>query len=236
MIARKSLQNQLEEIERAICEQADRIEAMIKSAYRGLCERCLGTADEVLAMEREINRTEVVIEEHCLTLLALQQPVASDLRRTAAALKINSDLERIADLALNLAERTESLAGQTQIEIPERLSQMVLFAIEMFRDARSAFLHSDAKMAESVCRRDSELDAMNREVIRDLVAKMESEPSRVSAYLHIFSASRIVERIGDHATNIAEDVEYVVDGEIRRHQGARADETSAEPIGGSPSG
>jgi len=227
MIARKSLQNQLAEIEQAICEQADRIESMIRSAYRGLCERCLGTADEVLAMEQQINRNEVTIEEHCLTLLALQQPVASDLRRTAAALKINSDLERIADLALNLAERTESLAGHIDIEIPDRLSQMVLFAIEMLHDARLAFLNSDMQLARKVCQSDSELDAMNREVIQHLVGKMESEPDRVSAYLHIFSASRIVERIGDHATNIAEDVEYVVDGEIRRHQGGRIGEQSA---------
>lgn len=220
MIARKSLQNQLAEIEEAICEQADRIESMIRSAYRGMCERCLGTADEVMAMEKQINRTEVAIEEQCLALLALQQPVASDLRRTAAALKINSDLERIADLALNLAERTESLASHPDIEIPEVLSEMVLFAIEMLRGARQAFLNSDASLAEQVCRNDAELDAMNRVVISDLVAKMEAEPDRTAGYLHIFSASRIVERIGDHATNIAEDVEYVVDGEIRRHRTA----------------
>ena len=224
MIARKSLQNQLGEIEEAICEQADRIESMIRLAYRGLCERCLGTADEVLAKEKLINRTEVAIEEQCLVLLALQQPVASDLRRTAAALKINSDLERIADLALKLAERTESLASHSEIEVPPVLSEMVLFAIEMLRDARKAFLNSDVVLAKKVCRDDSELDGMNRQVIGELVGKMEAEPNRVSAYLHMFSASRIVERIGDHATNIAEDVEYVVDGEIRRHRFGRATE------------
>ncbi|MCD0460254.1 phosphate signaling complex protein PhoU [Roseiconus lacunae] len=218
MIARKSLEHHLSAIEDAISGQCDQIESMIRLAYHGLCERCVGTADKVMAMEERINENEVLIEEECLTVLALQQPVASDLRRTAAALKINSDLERIADLALNLAERTESLAKFPQLDIPDRLTNMVLFSIEMLHDAREAFLKTDRTLAAKVRRDDSELDDLNRQVIVELTEKMEANPELVSGYLHLFSASRIVERIGDHATNIAEDIEYVVDGEIHRHQ------------------
>jgi phosphate transport system protein len=218
MVARKSLEKSLSAIEDAILTQGERAESMIRTAYRGMCERCVGTADKVLAMEERINALEVEIEEHCLELLALHQPVASDLRRVAAALKVNADLERIADLALNLAERTEALADYPQIDIPDRLSEMVLFAIEMFRDACRAFLEVNKTLAIEVGRMDNELDEMNRQVIAELTERMEQAPESVSGYLHVFSASRIVERIGDHATNIAEDVEYVVDGEIHRHQ------------------
>ncbi|OYP29880.1 phosphate signaling complex protein PhoU [Rhodopirellula sp. MGV] len=218
MIARKSLEQSLEMIEDSISGQCDQIEAMIRSAYRGLCERCMGTADNVLAMEERINENEVQIEEHCLAVLALHQPVASDLRRTAAALKINADLERIADLALNLAERTESLVEFPHLEIPSRLTDMVLFSINMLRDAREAFLKVDKGLAMKVRGDDCKLDEMNRQVILELTEKMTAHPEWVSGYLHVFSASRIVERIGDHATNIAEDIEYVVDGEIHRHQ------------------
>ena len=218
MVARKPLQSTLADIEDAIVKQSERIEVMVVSAYQGLQDRCLGTAESIFSMEEEINREEVAIEEKCLSVLALQQPVASDLRRTAAALKINVDLERIADLALNLAERTEAVIAYPRIVIPKQLSQMVLFALEMVRDARKSFLTSDTELAQEVCRRDSELDEMNRSVIAELIQEMESDPINVAGYLHVFSASRIVERIGDHATNIAEDVEYVVDGEIHRHR------------------
>lgn len=214
----RSLESSLASIETAVSEQANRVESMVRAAYRGLCERCLGTADEVLAMEVVINDSEVVIEDRCLELLALHQPVAIDLRRIAGVLKINSDLERIADLSLNLAERTEALAVHPDIQVPAELADMVACAIRMLRDARNAFMNSDVELAKEVCQRDDELDEMNRLMIDELVKVMESRPDQVSGYLQVFSATRIVERIGDHATNIAEDVEYIVDGEITRHR------------------
>ena len=215
---RRCLETSLEAIETAVSDQANRVESMVRAAYRGLCERCLGTADEVLAMEVVINDSEVIIEEKCLELLALHQPVAIDLRRVAGALKINGDLERIADLSLNLAERTEALALHPDVSIPTELADMVACAIRMLRDAKNAFVNNDVELAKEVCRRDDELDEMNRELIVALVKVMETNPSQVSGYLQVFSATRIVERIGDHATNIAEDVEYIVNGEITRHR------------------
>ena len=225
MIARRLLQDGINKIESSICDQSDRVEQMIRTAYRGMSERCLGTADEVKAMEQLINEYEVTIETECLTLIALHQPVASDLRRIAAALKINADLERIADLALNLAERTESLADYPEITVPSELADMVLFAIKMLHRAKQAFLENDAEMAVEVCEMDSELDEMNRHLISELVKEMDAGEVHASGLLHVFSASRIVERMGDHATNIAEDVEFIVNGEIRRHRFGRVNES-----------
>ena len=205
-------------LETEVSNLADQVEAMVRAAYRGLRERCLGTADKVLEMEAVINDAEVEIENHCLAILALQQPVAIDLRRVAGALKINADLERIADLSLNLAERTEDLALHSDVEIPMGLADMVTCAMGMLRDAKSAFINSDADLARAVCRRDDELDGLNRDLIKQLVKLMEANSDKVAGYLHVFSAVRIVERIGDHATNIAEDVEYIVDGDITRHR------------------
>lgn len=213
----KHLEFDLRDLETALTVQALAVEEMVQAAYEGLRTRSLGAAEEVFEREAEINRTEVLIEEQCLRMLAVHQPVAVDLRRVTSALKINSDLERIGDLSLNLAERTEDLISHPETPIPDALAKMVRHALQMLRDANRAFVDIDASLAESVCQRDDEIDAMNRDVIRSLAQKMESHPEQVSGLLHVFSASRIVERIGDHATNIAEDVVYLARGEITRH-------------------
>lgn len=214
----KHLQIDLSDIEQLLSEQAVTVDEMVLESYRGLCDRSSGAAAKVLAMESLINQSEVNIEEHCLNVLALQQPVAIDLRRVAAMLKINGDLERIADLALNLAERTESLIRFPEIKIPNKLEEMLKCALQMVRDSHLAFARVDTDLARDVCKRDDIVDALNREVITSLVAEMENSPTQVSGYLHVFSASRIIERIGDHATNIAEDVIYLAEGSIARHQ------------------
>ncbi|MCA9239772.1 MAG: phosphate signaling complex protein PhoU [Planctomycetales bacterium] len=214
----KHMQFELTDLEREVTSQAERVEAMVVAASRGLHERCLGTAAEVLSEESVLNASEVEIEERCLKLLAMYQPVAVDLRRVCSALKINSDLERIGDLALNLAERTESLVEFPQVQVPQKLEAMVEVALDMLRDARRSFVELDADLAHAVRERDDEVDQMNEEVIHSLLKQMEADPAQVPGYLHVFSASRIVERIGDHATNIAEDVVYLVSGAIPRHK------------------
>ncbi len=213
----KHLQFELADLESVVTAQAELVEEMVRAASRGLHDRRLGAAGEVLSNETAINRSEVSIEEQCLDLLATHQPVAVDLRRVAAILKMNADLERIGDLALNLAERAESLIEFPQVPIPEMLEVMVECAIAMLRDARQAFVEMDLDLASDVCRRDDEVDAMNEQLIKGLVKRMADDPVQVPGYLHVFSASRIVERIADHATNIAEDVAYLVNGTISRH-------------------
>ncbi len=213
----KHLERDLEALEREILDQSSRVEEMISKACQALLERRADLAHEVAAKELEINVREVKIEEECLKILALHQPVAVDLRRTATVLKINTELERIADLTVNIAERTISLAEHPEFEIPAKLERMFVRASDMVHDALDAFVDLDVEQAREVCRRDDEVDDFNRQVIDDLLETMRTRSDLVEAALHFFSVCRHVERIGDCATNIAEDVIYLVEGEIARH-------------------
>jgi phosphate transport system protein len=213
----KHLERDLESLEREILDQSSRVEEMIGKSCQALFERRSDIASEVAATEIEINVREVKIEEDCLKILALHQPVAVDLRRTATVLKINSELERIADLAVNIAERTISLAEHPEFEIPAKLERMFVRASEMVHEALDAFVDQDVDAAREVCRRDDEVDEYNRRIIDDLVDTMRTKSELVEPALHFFSVCRHVERIGDCATNIAEDVIYLVEGEIARH-------------------
>jgi len=213
----KHLERDLEALEHEILDQSSRVEEMIAKACQALIERRPDLANEVIANELEINVREVEIEEDCLKILALHQPVAVDLRRTATVLKINTDLERIADLAVNIAERTISLAEHPEFAIPAKLERMFVRASDMVHEALDAFVDQDVEAARNVCRRDDEIDEYNRRVIDDLLETMRTRSDLVEAALHFFSDCRHVERIGDCATNIAEDVIYLVEGEIARH-------------------
>ncbi len=214
----KHLQRDMEQIHREILSLSASVEEVLDKAARSLCEGRLDLAREVIAGDEAIDQQEVHIEEECLKILALHQPVAVDLRRIATVLKVNSDLERMADLAVNIAQRAEFLITQPRFPIPVRLRRMVDLTTMMVRSALDAFVNLDAQAARRVCALDDEVDAYNREVIEELQQVMRSDPSRVEAGLHCFSASRHVERIADHATNIAEDVIYLVEGEIARHR------------------
>ena len=151
-------------------------------------------------------------------MLALHQPVAVDLRRVATVLKVNSDLERIADLAVNISERALVLVLHPEFEFPNKLDRMVEAAIGMVRDALDAFVRLDVEAARDVCKRDDVVDELNRQVIVDLKSFLQDNIDEIEPALQYFSAARHIERIGDHATNIAEDVIYLVDGEIARHR------------------
>jgi phosphate transport system protein len=214
----KHLERDLENLEREVLTQSSVVEEMISKACRALREARPDLAVEVVAQDRRVDETEVQIEEACLKILALHQPVAVNLRRVTAILKINNDLERIADLAGNIAERAQSLAGHPEFKIPLTLDRMSHEAIEMVRAALDAFVELDVDSARAICARDNHVDALNREVIREVYDIMRSSPDLIEPALHFFSAARHVERIADHATNIAEDVIYLVLGEIARHK------------------
>lgn len=214
----KHLQRDMESIQREILALSGMVEESIHRARRALLERRLDLAAEVVEEDSEIDRREVHVEEECLKMLALHQPVAVDLRRIATVLKINSDLERIADLAVNIAERAQALSEYPDMPIPSRLERMIDLATLMVRSALDAFVNMDAQAARRVCTLDDEVDRYNCEVIDELHEQMETHPHLIRAALHCFSASRHAERIADHATNIAEDVIYLVEGEIARHR------------------
>ena len=213
----KHLERDLEALEHEILDQSSRVEEMIAKACQALIERRSDIANEVIANELEINVREVEIEEDCLKILALHQPVAVDLRRTATILKINNELERIADLAVNIAERAQCLSDHAEFPIPLGLKRMVTLATHMVRSALNAFVNLDAHAAREILVLDEQVDQYNVEVIDRLQQAMRADPENVAPALHCFSAARHIERIADHATNIAEDVIYLVEGEIVRH-------------------
>ncbi|MGE0757367.1 MAG: phosphate signaling complex protein PhoU [Pirellulaceae bacterium] len=214
----KHLQRDLETLHQEILTLSASVEEMIDKAARALTDRQPDLAEEVIELDTLVDRREVHIEEECLKILALHQPVAIDLRRIATVLKVNSDLERIADLAVNIAERAKALDDFPTYPLPAKLSQMAVIATHMVRGALDAFVNLDAAAARRLIALDQNVDDLNVEIIRDLQNLMQQNPSLVPPALFCFSATRHIERIADHATNIAEDVVYLVEGDIVRHR------------------
>lgn len=173
---------------------------------------------QMIQHDDAIDACDVSIEDTCLKILALHQPVAADLRRIAAAMKIGGELERIADLGVNIAERAAALVQFPTMYVSPKLTNMSHLAMLMVDDALAAYMSLDVAAAREICSRDSEVDDLNRQIIAELTEIMQKEPQLVPPAMHLFSACRHIERIGDHATNIAEDVIYLVEGDIVRHQ------------------
>jgi phosphate transport system protein len=213
----KHLQRDLDNLQRDLLALAASVEEAIHKAIRALQEREADPAEEVIAGDTQIDQEENHIEEECLKILALHQPVAVDLRRIAAALKINTDLERMADLAEDIAERALHLARLPVIPVPAKLQRMTDLTATMVRQSLDSFVNLDPRQARRVCRLDDDVDRYNNEIIQELIGLMQESPAKVEAGLSLFSATRHLERIADHATNIAEDVVYLVEGTIIRH-------------------
>lgn len=213
----KHLQRDLEQLNKRLLGMSGLVEEMIDQATRALAERREEWAEQVVASDAEVDQQEVQIEEECLKILALHQPVAVDLRRIATVLKANADLERIADLAVSIAERAQAIADSPSFPIPDQLERMVALATQMVRGAMDAFVNLDSAAASRILRLDDTVDALNRDIIAELQTLMQQDPHLVAPALHCFSATRHIERIADHATNIAEDVIYLVEGDIVRH-------------------
>ena len=211
------LNRDLENVQRRVLSLASAVEQIVEKSIRALFERDAALARTLMASDTPIDMEENVIEEECLKILALHQPVAVDLRRVATIVKINSDLERMADLAVNIAERALALAQGPEVHVPATFRQMTDLTNTMVRDSLDAFLKLDVALAKRVCRLDDEVDRYNREIIDHVSEFMKQSPSNVDPGLHMFSAARQLERIADHATNIAEDVVYLVEGKIIRH-------------------
>jgi phosphate transport system protein len=220
----KHLERDLDELKEDLLVLAGSVEEALHKSIRALQERDAELASEVIEGDNQIDEDENRVEENCLKMLALHQPVAIDLRRIAAAMKINGELERMADLAEDIAERAVHLAGLPPIAVPARLQRMTDLTTSMVRQSLDAFVNLDARQARTVCRLDDEVDRFNNEIIAELIAVMRSAPAMVEPGLSFFSATRHLERIADHATNIAEDVVYLVEGEIIRHRPAAVEE------------
>jgi phosphate transport system protein len=214
----KHLQRDLDNLQRDLLALAGLVEEAIHKAIRALQERNVKLAREVIAGDNQIDREENHIDEECLKMLALHQPVAIDLRRIASALMISTDLERMADLAEEIAERAIHLAKPPLFPVPDNLQRLADLATMMVRQSLDSFVNLNVKQANSVMRMDDEADRYNTELITEVEEVMAKSPHLISSGLSMFSVVRHLERIADHATNIAEDVVYLVEGEIVRHR------------------
>ena len=212
------LTRDLESLHQHIMSMCGVVEDVVQRAVEELGRPDVDVSKEIIDRDDEIDHWDVRIEEECLKILALHQPVAYNLRRVAAVMKIAWELERVADVAVNIAERAAALASVPKIHVPEKLAHMAQLALDMLRLSLDAFVAQDSRLARQVCAQDDIVDSLNREIIDDLLAVMKNSPDLVEPALQLFSASRHVERVADHATNISEDVVYLVEGEIIRHR------------------
>ncbi len=218
----KHLRGDLERLEKRLLILGARVEDTVRKSIEALLERRADLAQPVIHGDPTIDGEEVEIEEECLKILALHQPVANDLRFVAACLKINSDLERIGDLAVNIAERAASLRRTQSIPGPSSLRPMMETTTRMLRECLDSFVKQSVVLARKVMAEDEKVDAFNRKNITEMVEVMKESSEKVEDGLHFLSASKNLERIADHATNIAEDVVYMVEGEIVRHKASMA--------------
>ena len=209
--------HEMEHLHRDILSMCSAVEEMIHDAVEGLKHGHSELAREVSGRDREVDEWDVRIEEDCLKILALYHPVANDLRRVAVVMKITAELERVADLAVSIAERSAGIAQFGGFPTPSRLSEMTREALSMLHDSIDAFVEQNAAVARRVCDRDGHVDDLNSELIEEVVTLMKQRPELIEPGLHLFSVIRHVERVADHATNIAEDVVYLVEGAIIRH-------------------
>ncbi len=200
------------------------VEVALNTSVRALCDGRADLAAEVKGGEAAIDHWEVRIERECLKILALHQPVASDLRRVASALRINNDLERMADLANHIAGRAKKLASKYQpTSIPQELEDLALETLAQVRDALDALARSDAELARTVLAGDHRINRHRRVVLAELKQAIRNDPDRVTTWLRLINTARNLERVADHATNIAEAVIYMKEGDIIRHVGGYRD-------------
>lgn len=177
-------------------------------------------AEEVIRGDREVDDREVQVEDECLKVLALHQPVANDLRFVLAVLKVNNDLERMGDLARNIAERGRDLAGLPEkVAVPAEIRTMAERVRRMLRDSLNAVVESDTELARRVLADDEEVDQLHKRIFAVVKDRIRENPDQVDGLIQILSTSRYLERIADLATNVAEDVVFMVQGEVIRHQG-----------------
>jgi len=218
----RHIERQLGQLKERILRIGTLVEEAIAKSITALINRDTPLAQRVMASDEEIDRMEVEVEEECLKILALYQRVAADLRLVDSVLKINNDLERIGDLAKNIAKRVAQLANAGDIELPAEIRTMATLAQEMVKESLDAVVNGDPALARRAREEDDAVDEARQRVRKMVLAGIKAEPERVESLLRINSVSKHIERIADMATNIAEDVIYMVEGDIVRHRAGDA--------------
>ncbi len=196
------------------------VEEQVQNAVNALVKRDSKLAKDVIERDTQVNRLEVEIDEECIRLIALRQPAGSDLRFITTAMKLVTDLERIGDLAVDICERAMELNLEPQLKPFIDIPRMADISMQMLKGALDAFVNRDSKLAQEVCARDDEVDNLNVQIFRELLTFMVEDSHTITRAVRISYISKYLERIADHATNIAEMVVYLVEGKIIRHMGA----------------
>jgi phosphate transport system protein len=212
------LQREIDNLKKEILNLGAMVEQSVREATLAIENGDEALAKSVIDKDIQIDHREVEVEESCLKILALHQPVANDLRFIVAVLKINNDLERIGDLAVNIAERAAFLATRPPVDIAFDFSSMAARAQAMLKNSLDALVNLSADLAHQVCASDDAVDAANREMYLKVQEAIHAHPEQTESLIHLLSVSRHLERIADCATNIAEDVIYMIKGEIARHK------------------
>jgi phosphate transport system protein len=215
---KRHLQRELEALKKQILSLGAMVEERVRMAIEAFENRNGDLARQVIDADQAIDEAEVEVEEECLKILALHQPVAVDLRFINAVIKINNDLERVGDEAVNIAERVENISRRVPVPVPFEYGTMAEKVEAMLRRSLDALVNLDADLAYKVCLSDDEVDDINRDIYDKIKEVIKVHPDRVSYLINLLFIARHLERIADHATNIAEEVIYMVEGEIPRHR------------------
>ena len=208
---------ELKLLKNKLLEMAGAVEQAIYNSVKSLVNRDEKLAHDVIVNDKKINDLELDVEDLCLKLLALHQPMAADLRFIAAAMKINNDLERMGDQAVNIAEQAQDLLTKPPLKPLVDIPRMAELAQKMVKDSIDAFVNSDAATAQEICKRDDAVDDLNDQVFRELLTYMLSNSTNIERAVDLILVARHLERIADHATNIAEEVIYIVEGRVIKH-------------------
>jgi len=221
-------QQELNKLKEHLLKMAGLVERAIRNGVEALMNRDTPLAEKTIAADKAINEMEILVDEECLKLLALHQPMAADLRFITSAMRINTELERIGDQAVNIAERAVSLNQEPQLKPYIDIPRMAEITQSMVKDVLDAFVNADANLARSVCERDDQVDSLNDQVFRELLTYMMADSRTITRSVHLIIVSRCLERIADHATNIAEGVIFMTKAlVIKHHADANAETQTA---------
>lgn len=207
----------LEQLKQKLLRMSSLVEQSIGSSIKALMDRNAELAYKVIKADDAINALEIEIDELCLKLLALYQPTAGDLRFITSTMKINNDLERIGDLAVNISQRTLDLIKVPPLKLKIAIPKMAVAAQAMLKDSLDAFVNNDSKLAYEVCKRDDEVDDLNHEIFMELLSCKPEDLTPVERVIDLVLVAKNLERVADHSTNICEDIVYMVDGKIIKH-------------------
>jgi phosphate transport system protein len=232
----QAYEGELRRIREMLLMMGAKVEEMLGQAMKALVERNTALADRTLSIDRQINRLEIEVDDLCLRVLARRQPVASDLRFITMALKVVTDLERMGDLGVNICERVMELNEEPPLKPYVEVVNMAEAAQEMLREALDAFVAGDADRATAIIERDSNVDAYYATIFRELLTYMMENPRNIYRATRVQSIAKYIERIADHATNLAEMVVFMVRGKDIRHVGKLERRASTRVPAASPSG